>query len=571
MPETITFLLKANLSLVLFYLGYRMLLRKLTFYQLNRFYLLFGLAFSATYPVVDISGWMAVQQPFAAEVVYVVPDWQHMPAAEFDGWPLVLALFWLGVTYFAVQLLIRLTSLWQIHRTSRPATWRLFRYRQVFANVNPFTFWRNIYVNIQQHEAAELEAIFSHEQIHANELHTVDVLLAELFRVLCWFNPGAWLMRHAIHENLEYITDRSVLRSGVDKKTYQYRLLKMGQYAASHPQVANHFNFKSLKRRIAMMNRKRSSVLQLGNYVFAIPAIAGMVLAFTMTHAYQHDGAETANQLDLPLLAEVQRPLSTDTNIRNEVESEVTLQPGPEQPNEVRVARPLVIEVRQPEDVTKEADRGPTIRHIDTAQAGPLYVVDGIPIRTEGLLHKIKPEDIARISVWKDERLATSLYGSDASDGLVVLTTKAAELMADTIIIGNGRDTVTARVRDRLAATLRGYQSALHGYQSALHDYQSIIRSYQAVIGDQQEKPAGQQAPGLAAATPINRLFFQGKQQPDFNGALIIIDGKESTATVLRALSPDRIESINVLKGEAATKAHGQKGANGAIEVITER
>lgn len=320
-----------------------------------------------------------------------------------------------------------------------------------------------------------------------------------------------------------------------------------------------------------MMNRKRSSVLQLGNYVFAIPAIAGMVLAFTMTHAYQHDGAETANQLDLPLLAEVQRPLSTDTNIRNEVESEVTLQPGPEQPNEVRVARPLVIEVRQPEDVTKEADRGPTIRHIDTAQAGPLYVVDGIPIRTEGLLHKIKPEDIARISVWKDERLATSLYGSDASDGLVVLTTKAAELMADTIIIGNGRDTVTARVRDRLAATLRGYQSALHGYQSALHDYQSIIRSYQAVIGDQQENPAGQQAPGLAAATPINRLFFQGKQQPDFNGALIIIDGKESTATVLRALSPDRIESINVLKGEAATKAHGQKGANGAIEVITER
>src|SRR5690606_14215548 len=227
MSETITYLLKANLSLVLFYLGYRLLLRKLTFYQLNRFYLLFGLVFSATYPVVDITGWMAAQQPFVAEVVYVVPDWQQIPVAEFDWWLPVMALFWLGVAYFGIQLLIRLLNLWQIHRASRPATWRLFRYRQVFANVNPFTFWRSIYLNIQQHEEAELAAIFSHAQIHANVLHTIDVLVAELSRVLCWFNPGAWLMRHAIHENLEYLTDRNVLQSGVDKKTYQYRLLKV--------------------------------------------------------------------------------------------------------------------------------------------------------------------------------------------------------------------------------------------------------------------------------------------------------------------------------------------------------
>src|SRR5690606_34593207 len=129
-----------------------------------------------------------------------------------------------GRFYFGWQLLVRLISLRQLHAASRPATWRLFRYRQVFDQVSPFTFWRNIYLNIHQHDARELAEIFSHEQVHANELHTVDVLLAELCRVCCWFNPGAWLIRRAIHENLEYITDRNVLQQGVDKKAYQYHL-----------------------------------------------------------------------------------------------------------------------------------------------------------------------------------------------------------------------------------------------------------------------------------------------------------------------------------------------------------
>lgn len=558
MPETITYLLKANLSLVLFYLGYRLLLCRLTFYELNRFYLLFGMVFSAAYPAVDISGWMAAQQTFVAEVVYVVPDWQQIPAAGVDRWLPVFAVFWLGVAYFGTQLLIRLHSLWQVHRASRPATWCLFRYRQVFANVNPFTFWRSIYLNIGQHKEAELASIFSHEQIHANELHTIDVLLAELSRVLCWFNPGAWLMRRAIHENLEYITDRKVLQSGVDKKAYQYRLLKVGQYAGRYTPVTNHFNFKSLKRRIAMMNRKKSSVLQLGNYIFAIPVIAVLVLAFTMTRAYQSDGAEITNQLGVALSAPAQRPVSIDTNIRTEAEPEVGLQQEPEQPDEVSVAPPVVVEGRQPEGVTMETERGITIRRSDTTHAAaPLFVVDGFPMKDNGFLEEIKPEDITRISVWKDEQLATSLYGSDASNGLVVVTTKAAELKADTIIIGNGRDTVTAGLKGRLSTTLRGYQSAIRDYQTAVQGYQK-------------ESQVGQQEPGSAAASPFTPLFSV-ETPPDFNGALVIIDGKESTAGALRALSPDKIKSITVRKGEAATKAYDQKGANGAIEVITER
>src|SRR5690606_12000304 len=150
----------------------------------------------------------------------------------------------------------------------------------------------------------------------------------------------------------------------------------------------------------------------------------------------------------------------------------------------------------------------------------PLFVVDGFPMKDNGFLEEIKPEDITRISVWKDEQLATSLYGSDASNGLVVVTTKAAELKADTIIIGNGRDTVTAGLKGRLSTTLRGYQSAIRDYQTAVQGYQK-------------ESQVGQQEPGSTAASPFTPLF-SAETPPDFNGALVIIDGKESTAGALR-------------------------------------
>src|SRR5690606_33819576 len=115
--------------------------------------LLSGLLFSAIYPLVDVSAWLAVRQAAAPGVIYFIPDWQQVPVSTFNWWPLITGFFWLGVIYFGWQLLVRLISLRQLHAASRPATWRLFRYRQVFDQVSPFTFWRNIYLNIHRHDA----------------------------------------------------------------------------------------------------------------------------------------------------------------------------------------------------------------------------------------------------------------------------------------------------------------------------------------------------------------------------------------------------------------------------------
>ena len=385
MPAVIVYLLKVNLAVLLFYLGYRLLLRRLTFYTLNRFYLLFSLVFSFGYPLVDVSQWMArSEKGIPAEVVYVIPDWRQVPTETFDGWAWIVGLLVIGSVWYAVRLVIRLLSLLRIHRQSRFARWQWFSYRQVFVDIQPFSFWRYIYVNVHHHEQRDLLDIFTHEQIHVEEMHTLDVLLAEICSVCAWFNPAIWLLRAAIHENLEFITDRKVLSSGVDKKVYQYSLLSIGQQGRAYPTIGNGFTYKSLKRRIMMMNKGKSPKVHLGRYLLAIPVITVFVLVFTVSRAYEYQ--------------EEGRVIVEDsTGSKPPWWSDL--------PSE-----------RQAKRVVKVT--------ADTANTQPLILVDGETY--EGDVNDIDPKAIESIDVLKG-KAATEKYGSKGKDGVVLIALKEGQ------------------------------------------------------------------------------------------------------------------------------------------------
>src|SRR5690606_14111839 len=110
------------------------------------------------------------------------------------------------------------------------------------------------------------------------------ILLFEMILVVCWYNPFVWLVRKAVRENLEYLTDQEVLNKGMDKQTYQYSLLHVTQRGIAVG-MSNHFNFKTLKKRIMMMNKKRSSNLELSKYVFLLPVFLIAGASFTVSKA----------------------------------------------------------------------------------------------------------------------------------------------------------------------------------------------------------------------------------------------------------------------------------------------
>lgn len=297
-PELFVYLLKVNLALILFYGVYYFLLRHLTFYSLNRYYLLFAYVFSISYPWINLREWFTNAEHIPVQIYHIVPDWEAVQARSVEVWPLLQWLFWVVLLYFIGRFLIRLISLWRIHRASVPARWQYFHYRQVYFRINPFTFWKNIYVHREAHQDRELLDIFSHEQVHVEQLHTMDTLIAEFMTILCWFNPVSWLMRHSIRENLEFITDRRVLQSGVDKRSYQFSLLNLGTSGAPD-ELVTHFNLRHLKTRILMMNKKKSSKVQVSKYLIGTPLIVLFVLIFTMSIAFE---APVSDPITKPLL-----------------------------------------------------------------------------------------------------------------------------------------------------------------------------------------------------------------------------------------------------------------------------
>lgn len=276
-------LFKINLVLVLFAVAYYGILRRLTFYIANRAFLLFGIGFAMLYPLIDLSPLFAQETALA-----VVPEFTQqfrtmvttevMPA--YMTW--VFLLFYIGLAVMLFRILRQFISLYGIHRQSAPALIGEVPVRLINVPMSPFSFGKHIYINPAEHSEEELLTIVAHESIHVRQRHTVDVLLAELSFTLNWFNPAVWIIRKAIKENLEFIADEQVLEAGADKKAYQYSLLHIGALSTT-PLIANDFNLVDLKKRIRMMNVRRSSKLTLGRYDLLLPVLLLITLAFSIT------------------------------------------------------------------------------------------------------------------------------------------------------------------------------------------------------------------------------------------------------------------------------------------------
>ena len=55
------------------------------------------------------------------------------------------------------------------------------------------------------------------------------------------------------------------------------------------------------------------------------------------------------------------------------------------------------------------------------------------------------------------------------------------------------------------------------------------------------------------------------------NDALIVVDGLQTTATILALINPNDIESVSILKGGQAATLYGSAGINGAIVITTKK
>jgi hypothetical protein len=184
----------------------------------------------------------------------------------------------IGAAILLLRFIIRYISFVRIRHRSELISGDGIKIYQVDKEIIPFSFGNAVFINRNQHSEEELKEIVRHEFVHVKQNHTIDIVWAELLCIFNWYNPFAWLLKRSIRQNLEFIADNKVIENGINKKEYQYLLLKVignRQFC-----IAAQFNFSSLKKRIAMMNKSKSAKRQLLRMLFLLPATAVLLLAF---------------------------------------------------------------------------------------------------------------------------------------------------------------------------------------------------------------------------------------------------------------------------------------------------
>jgi beta-lactamase regulating signal transducer with metallopeptidase domain len=303
MSLLIQYLVKLSLCLAILWAFYHFVLRKLTFYNSNRWYLLGYSMLSFFIPFINISPVLEKSEAAAAGIIQIIPSVQQYttvleevsnnPAStwfsHYNKWDWLLFAIITGALFLLVRFLARFFSFLGMRRKARLISEDGIKLYHVDKAIIPFSFGNAVFINEALHTETELQEIIRHEFVHVRQRHTVDIVWGELLCMINWYNPFAWLIKAAIRRNLEFIADDKVVQNGFDKKEYQYLLLKViGNTQCS---IANQFNFSSLKKRIAMMNKMKTTKIHVLRFLFLVPLLAVILVSFRQIAAQKTDTA----------------------------------------------------------------------------------------------------------------------------------------------------------------------------------------------------------------------------------------------------------------------------------------
>ena len=284
MTALLSYLFESTLIISVLFAVYWFFLRRDTFFQINRFYMLAMVIISLLFPVMPIS-WSPVDPsaPVAVllETVIIRPEMVETTIQEHMKWiEIAMVVYFSGVLIFLLRFGFQLLQLYLITRRFGVREHNGQRVVMVDRGYAPFSFFNLVFINESMVPSGTLGAILKHERIHIRQHHSFDLILIELVTILQWFNPVIWLASREMKSIHEYLADEGVLQNGISRPTYQQMILDetMGIQVNA---LTNNFNFSLLKKRIAMMTKPKSKTWAKGKVLIALPVL--LMLLFMIT------------------------------------------------------------------------------------------------------------------------------------------------------------------------------------------------------------------------------------------------------------------------------------------------
>jgi TonB family protein len=266
------YLLLVNIYLTLFFGFYALLLRRETFFQLNRIYLVSAALLSFIIPLIQaqwVKNLFITQQVkntlYSTNSADMIVRFAPIKDNPLTIGQLLVVLYIIGAAFLTIRLLWHLVLLKRL--INKPAA-------------TAFSFFKKIKLS---HSIPGREVIIRHEEVHARQWHSADVLIIEAVMIINWFNPVVYLYRSAIKHIHEYIADEQALLNGTNKADYALLLLSQTFNAPAHHLVNPFFNHSLLKQRIMMLQKSKSQRIKLAKYGLSAPLFILMLILSSAT------------------------------------------------------------------------------------------------------------------------------------------------------------------------------------------------------------------------------------------------------------------------------------------------
>lgn len=614
------YLLLANIYLVIFYVFYKALLDKETYFVLNRVYLICSGLFALLIPFLQID-WFSKQEIIQPVYVQVTQFTEMMIIApivqeqqSFNWGKLVGAVYVLGVIFFIVRFVFQLFA---VNRLLKGAK-----------NGVALSFWNKKVVSADLPQPA---IVHHHEDVHIKQLHTFDILFFELLNIITWFNPVVYFYKKSVKDIHEFLADEAAAKFEGDKESYAMLLLNQTFRVESNALTNEFFKQSMIKKRIFMLYKERSRKTAILKYGVFVPLLGAALLLSSASIKKNPQILAVANEIPIEnVKATVVEALALPT------------QPKAKSSALVTVVKATPTELANADDVRKFYHYlGNTIKYPSTA----------VENKTQGNLivsftvTNSKVIDIVvdpKLGYGTDEEVYVALAkytGTDISNGKYSMRIEFrlqdvfTPLVNESAVNKKGFKSLSTITIMGYAKTITAVSPADNNSDNTVYSFVSmdtppsypggIAKFYQFLMSTiKYPKLAVEnniqgnvfvsftvEKDGSLSDIKIDRKLGYGtdeeavrvlglskKWNPGIqNGKLVrvkynipirfalpkldvpnsenpplyIVDDKEVTVEEAKKISPQDIQSISILKDSKATDKYGEKGKNGVVVIIT--
>ena len=560
MEALIIYILKASGILFLFLITYELLLRKETFFNLNRAFLLSGLVMAIFLPLVVIKEYVVLE---ASNNTFMQMGETKLTNVTTESGlgigitEVLFAIFLAGIGFMFLRFVIQLLSIGRILRANELIKFQDYTLVEINKDLAPFSFFNYIFFNPAQYKEEELEAVLEHEKVHCRQWHSIDVLFAQLVLIILWINPLSWFYLRSVKQNLEFLADSRATRQVASRKNYQYTMLKISGNLKVIP-VANNFYNSLIKKRIVMLHQSKSSRLNMLKTLVILPVLAVFLWSFNTETVYlppQADNPAVTDQAVIKQSVEIKIDKDTSDEELLKIKKDLAKKDIDFSYTVVHNEKGEIIDLNI--TMTSNKKKGKTFTGTSS------FENDGEPIDPVFIVFDednnffFMSDDGDKHQIIRTEKNYSTWVHSDDDAHQVI------EVYKD-----DGKEVIKINGKKVSRKELEKMEKEGKVHMKHIEIDTDVDGESNTVIIKSHEAGADHDIDHDVEIISANGggFVFMNDVNEDW---LIMLDGKEVSMKDIRDLEPDDIETINVIKGESAAKKYGSKAKSGALEIKT--